>query len=83
VIAYLGRYTHRIAVSEPRLIAITDTQVRFRVRRGADRSERKVVTLPGAEFLHRFLQHVLPAGAQRLLHYGLKASRCKQVMLRQ
>jgi len=83
VIAYLGRYTHRIAISEPRLIAITDTQVRFRVRRGADRSERKVVTLPGAEFLHRFLQHVLPAGFQRLRHYGLTASRCKQVKLRQ
>lgn len=81
VIAYLGRYTHRIGLSEQRLIAVNDERVRFRVRRGADRSERKVVTLPGAEFLHRFLQHVLPAGFQRLRHYGLTASRCKQAKL--
>jgi hypothetical protein len=40
-----------------------------------------VLTLPGAEFLHRFLQHVLPAGFQRLRHYGLTASRCKQADL--
>lgn len=81
VIAYLGRYTHRIAISEQRLIAVDDTQVRFRVRRGTDRTQRKTVTLPGAEFLRRFLQHVLPPGFQRLRHYGLTASRCKQAQL--
>jgi hypothetical protein len=81
VIAYLGRYTHRIAISEPRLISISDTQVRFRVRRSVDRPNGKVVSLPGAEFLHRFLQHVLPPGFQRLRHYGLTASRCKRARL--
>ncbi|WP_428310496.1 IS91 family transposase [Hydrocarboniphaga sp.] len=78
VIAYLGRYTHRIAISEQRLIDVNDRQVRFRVRRGQDRSERKALTLPGAEFLRRYLLHVLPLGFQRLRHYGLTASRCKQ-----
>lgn len=78
VIAYLGRYTHRIAISEQRLIDVNDQRVRFRVRRGYDRSEPKVLTLPGADFLHRYLQHVLPQGFQRLRHYGLTASRCKQ-----
>lgn len=81
VIAYLGRYTHRIAISEQRLIEVNDQRVRFRARRGKDRSERKVLTLPGAEFLHRYLQHVLPQGFQRLRHYGLTASRCKQAKL--
>lgn len=81
VLAYLGRYTHRIGLSEARLITVDEARVRFRVRRGADRSERKVLTLPGPEFLHRFLQHVLPAGFQRLRHYGLTASRCKQAKL--
>lgn len=83
VLAYLGRYTHRIAISDSRLIEVNDERVRFRVRRGADRSERKVATLPGAEFLHRYLQHVLPAGFQRLRHYGLTASRCKEARLAQ
>ncbi len=83
VLAYLGRYTHRIAISEQRLISVTADRVRFRVRRGADRSERKVLTLPGTEFLHRYLQHVLPPGFQRLRHYGLTASRCKQDKLAQ
>lgn len=81
VLAYLGRYTHRIAISDPRLIEVNDERVRFRVRRGSDRSERRVLTLPGAEFLHRYLQHVLPPGFQRLRHYGLTASRCKQAKL--
>lgn len=81
VIAYLGRYTHRIAISEQRLIRVDDDHVWFRVRRGADRSERKTVRLAGPEFLHRFLQHVLPQGFQRLRHYGLTASRCKQAKL--
>lgn len=81
VIAYLGRYTHRIALSEQRLIEVSDTQVRFRVRKGADRAQAKVLRLSGAEFLHRYLQHVLPHGFQRLRHYGLTASRCKQAKL--
>jgi hypothetical protein len=73
----LGRYTHRIAISEQRLIAVNDQRVTFRVRRGKDRSERKMLMLPGAEFLHRYLLHVLPPGFQRLRHCGLTASRCK------
>lgn len=83
VIAYLGRYTHRIAISETRLIRVDDQRVKFRVRRGADRTPPRTVTLPGAEFLRRFLQHVLPPGFQRLRHYGLTASRCKQAQLAQ
>ena len=81
VIAYLGRYTHRTAISEQRLIEVGDQRVRLRVRRGVDRSERKVVALPGADFLHRFVQHVLPTGFQRLRHSGLTASRGKKAKL--
>lgn len=80
VLAYRGGYTHRIGLSEQRLIEV-GANVRFRVRRGADRSQPKMLSLPGPEFLRRFLQHVLPPGFQRLRHYGLTASRCKRVHL--
>ena len=68
VYAYLGRYTHRIGVSDRRLLDVTDRQVRLRTR------DNKSVCLTGVEFLKRFVQHVLPKGFVRIRHFGLLAA---------
>jgi hypothetical protein len=75
---YLGRYTHRVAISNARLLACDDGQVLFHYRDRADGDIRKTAALPADEFLRRFLCHVLPSGFQRIRHYGLLASRTKQ-----
>jgi Putative transposase/Transposase zinc-binding domain len=76
VLAYLSRYTHRVAISNRRLIAFDETSVTFRYkdyrRTGADRQQ--VMTLAADEFIRRFLLHVLPRGFHRIRHYGLLAS---------
>jgi hypothetical protein len=68
VLRYLGRYTHRVAIANSRLVAITDSAVTFRTKSG------KTCTLAPVEFLRRFLLHVLPAGFVKIRHYGLLAS---------
>jgi hypothetical protein len=76
VLAYLSRYTHRVAISNRRLIAFDQTGVTFRYkdyrRDGADR--QRTMTLSTDEFIRRFLLHVLPKGFHRIRHYGLLAS---------
>jgi Putative transposase len=76
VLAYLSRYTHRVAISNHRLIALDQTGVTFRYkdyrRDGADR--QRAMTLSPDEFIRRFLLHVLPKGFHRIRHYGLLAS---------
>jgi hypothetical protein len=76
VLAYLSRYTHRVAISNRRLIAFDKTGVTFRYkdyrRDGADR--QRTMTLSPDEFIRRFLLHVLPKGFHRIRHYGLLAS---------
>ena len=76
VLAYLSRYTHRVAISDRRLIALDDTGVTFRFkdyrRDGAERYG--AMTLVTGEFIRRFLLHVLPRGFHRIRHYGLLAS---------
>jgi hypothetical protein len=75
VLAYLSRYTHRVAISNRRLIAFDQAGVTFRYkdyrRDGADR--QRVMTLATDEFIRRFLLHVLPRGFHRIRHYGLLA----------
>ena len=73
VLDYLARYTHRTAVGDERIIAIDDATVRLRVRADAH-GGNKVRRIGGAQFIGRFLQHVLPAGFKRIRHYGLLAS---------
>ena len=76
VLAYLSRYTHRVAISNSRLIALDDTGVTFRYkdyRRSGDERYR-AMTLDPDEFIRRFLLHVLPTGFHRIRHYGLLAS---------
>ena len=75
VLAYLGRYTHRIAISNERILALHDGVVSFRWRDYADHDRSKVMALPAEEFLRRFLLHVVPAGFQRIRHFGLLANR--------
>lgn len=77
VLKYLSRYTHRIAIANRRLISVDDGVVRFRYRDYADHNATKEMPLPAAEFLRRFLQHVLPPGFKRIRHFGLLASRCR------
>jgi hypothetical protein len=76
VLAYLSRYTHRVAIANSRLIACDRTGVSFRWKdyRAEGRDRRKVMTLATAEFIRRFLIHVLPHGFHRIRHYGLLAS---------
>lgn len=78
VLAYLGRYTHRVAIGNQRLVSLSDTAVRFRWRDYAHDNETKVMTLAPAEFIRRFLLHVLPAGFMRIRHYGWLANRSKR-----
>jgi hypothetical protein len=73
VFRYLGRYTHRVAISNNRLLAIDDGSVTFKVRDYADDSKQKQLTLGSGEFIRRFLLHVLPRGYTRIRHYGLLA----------
>ena len=76
VLAYLSRYTHRVAIANSRLIACDRTGVTFRWKdyRAEGRDRQKVMTLATGEFIRRFLIHVLPRGFHRIRHYGLLAS---------
>lgn len=75
VLEYLGRYTHRVALSNDRLLSVADGQVRFRWRDYAHGHRRKVMTLAADELLRRFLLHVLPGGFVRIRHFGVLANR--------
>jgi hypothetical protein len=76
VLAYLSRYTHRVAISNSRLIAFDSNGVTFKWKdyRAEGRERAKVMTLATSEFIRRFLIHVLPSGFHRIRHYGLFAS---------
>jgi len=76
VLAYLSRYTHRVAISNARLIAFDKTGVTFKWKdyRAKGRDKAKVMTLSAGEFIRRFLIHVLPTGFHRIRHYGLFAN---------
>jgi hypothetical protein len=72
---YLGRYTHRVAISNERLISQDDTSVSFRWKDYRHNNRQRVMKLSAEEFLRRFLQHTLPLGFQRIRHYGLLSNR--------
>jgi hypothetical protein len=81
VLDYLGRYTHRVTISNSRLVSLTDTEVRFRYQDYAHGSRRKIMRLDAHEFIRRFLLHVLPSRFMRIRHYGLLANRTKTARL--
>ncbi len=76
VLAYLSRYTHRVAIANSRLIALDDKEVTFKWKdyRAKDGDPHKTMTLAAPEFIRRFLIHVLPQGFHRIRHYGLFAN---------
>jgi hypothetical protein len=78
VLEYLGRYTHRVAISNQRILAHDDQTVSFSWKDYRHHNQRKTMTLEAEEFLRRFLLHALPPGFQRIRHYGLFANRCRQ-----
>lgn len=81
VLDYLGRYTHRVAISNHRLISAEEGRVCFRWKDYRKENGQRVMTLQVAEFIRRFLLHVLPRGFQRIRHYGLLANRSRAAKL--
>jgi len=81
VLDYLGRYTHRVALSNDRLVDHHAGRVRFRWKDYADHDRGKVMTLAADEFLRRFLLHVVPRGFMRIRHFGLLANRTRRETL--
>jgi hypothetical protein len=78
VLDYLGRYTHRVTLSNDRLVDHRDGRVRFRWKDYADHDRVKIMTLEADEFLRRFLLHVVPRGFMRIRHFGLLANRTRR-----
>ena len=81
VLQYLGRYTHRVAISNHRLVSFADGQVIFRWRDSAHHNEQKFLPLPVDEFLRRFLLHLLPQGFVRIRNFGFLANRRRATRL--
>jgi putative transposase/transposase-like zinc-binding protein len=88
VLEYVGRYTHRVAISNNRLVSMDNGQVSFRWKDYRDDNRQKTMTLPGKEFIRRFLIHVLPDGFHRIRYYGFlgnchrarKLAQCRQLL---
>lgn len=75
VLQYLARYTHRVAISNHRLLSVDDKQVRFRWKDYSHHNKRRIMALSNEEFLRRFLQHILPRGFPRIRYFGWLANR--------
>jgi len=88
VLSYVGRYTHRVAIANNRIVDIEDGKVRFRWKDYRDGDQQKVMTLEAGEFIRRFLVHVLPNGFKRIRYYGFlgnryrkeKLARCRELL---
>jgi hypothetical protein len=81
VLEYLGRYTHRVAIANSRIVACEDGDVRFRWKDYRANNKSKVMTLGADEFMRRFLLHVLPKGFRRIRHFGFLANACRTAKL--
>jgi hypothetical protein len=81
VLQYLGRYTHRVAISNHRLLSLAEGKVTFRWRDSAHHNEQKLMTLSVDEFLRRFLLHLLPKGFVRIRNFGFLANRRRATLL--
>jgi hypothetical protein len=82
VLNYVGRYTHRVAISNDRLIDMENGQVRFHWKDYRHHDRHKIMILPAEEFIRRFLIHVLPQGFQRIRYYGFRANRHRDQSLK-
>jgi hypothetical protein len=83
VLDYLGRYTHRVALSNERILSVQNAQVTLSYRDRKDGDQKKTVSLEAHEFIRRFLLHVLPDGFMRIRHFGFLANRAKKHALAQ
>jgi hypothetical protein len=83
VVDYLARYSHRIAITNARLLAIDDEGVTMRYKDYRDGAKQKTLWLRGEEFVRRYLLHLLPKGLMRIRHYGFLANRCRETKLAQ
>jgi putative transposase len=81
VLDYVGRYTHRVAISNKRLLDIAEDKVSFRYKDYRHDARQKTMTLDVEEFIRRFLLHVLPEGFQRIRYYGFLANRYREQKL--
>ena len=81
VLEYLGRYTHRVAISNNRLVNVNEQSVTFRWRDYRDKSKEKLMTIEGHEFVRRFLMHVLPYRFVKIRHFGILSNRNRQSKL--
>jgi hypothetical protein len=81
VLDYLGRYTHRVALSNDRILNVQNGQVTFSYRDRKDRDRKKTMTFDAQEFIRRFLLHILPGGFMRIRHFGFLANRSKRQAL--
>jgi hypothetical protein len=81
VVDYVGRYTHRVAISNQRIVDIEDGEVKFRWRDYRDNNQEKIMPLSADEFIRRFLLHVLPSGFHRIRYYGFLANPHRQEKL--
>ena len=81
VLQYLGNYTHRIAISNHRLVGLEEGKVSFRWRDSRHHNKKRVMTLSAEEFLRRFFLHVLPQGFVRIRHFGFLANRNRKQRL--
>lgn len=82
VIEYLGRYTHRIAISNARILEVNDEGITFRVKDYKKQGKPSQVTLAPVEFIRRFLMHILPKGFVKIRHYGILSNRTKKIKLK-
>jgi len=88
VLDYVGRYTHRVAISNNRLLSMDNSKVQFRWKDYRDSNRQKTMTLDGGEFIRRFLIHVLPDGFHRIRYFGFlgnchrarKLERCRELL---
>jgi hypothetical protein len=81
VLGYLGRYTHRIAITNHRIVGIENSKVSFLWKDYADGNKRKIMTLDASEFIRRFLLHVLPDGFVKIRHFGFLSNRHRKECL--
>jgi predicted Zn-ribbon and HTH transcriptional regulator len=78
VLDYLGRYTHRVAIANHRIVKINNNRITFWYKDRSDGNKRKTITVSTNEFIRRFLLHVLPPSFMRIRHYGFMANRCRK-----
>jgi hypothetical protein len=81
VVDYLGRYSHKTALNDRRILGIEGNTVRLRYKDYRDQNRTKVMELEGEELIRRFLLHILPPGLMRIRHYGFLANRCRKAKL--